>query len=306
MPINEVKKLCLLGAGTMGSEIAMLCARYGYQVNLYDISAEALQSAPARLKMLMSMAVARGLVTPEEQAQMESVLESINYTTDPEAASKDSDLLIESVPEKLDLKRQVHAQFDKLLPPHAIMCVNTSSLLVSDIESAVQRGDKFSALHFHMGLQPLVDIMRGTRTSPETVDILKRFSKSIGKVPMLMKKEKGGYLYNTMLGAWIRSALSLVIRGYAEPQDVDRAWMLATGQNIAPFMALDSVGIDLALDAVQGLIEVEDEASTEEISAFLKLYVEKGELGMKTGKGFYTFPNPAFQNPDFLKGENSH
>jgi len=202
-----------------------------------------------------------------------------------------------------DLKRQVHAQFDQLCPPHTILTTNTSSLLVSDIEDAVRRGDKFAAMHFH-GISSLVDIMLGPRTSPETVDILKRFARSLGEVPMVMKKEKGGYLYNTMLGGLLRAAWELVVGGYAEPQDVDRAYMIVTKNAIGPFGMMDAIGLNVIADAGSAVRSQQiEEFNPEQRGEFLRPYIEKGDLGMKTGKGFYTYPNPAYQQPDFLTGK---
>ena len=303
MPIDEVRKVCIVGAGTMGCRISLLCAIRGYETAVYDVSEEALQRAPSRQKETADLLVAQGTLKPGE---VDAGLARITFTTDPGQAAENADLLSESAPEVLDLKRKVHAQFDQLCPPHTIMTTNTSSLLVSDIEGSVRRGDKFAALHFHGGWGSLVDIMRGPRTSPETVDILQRFARSLGEVPMVMKKEKGGYIHNTLLGSLIRAALSLVAGGYAEVEDVDRAYMLVTGLPAGPFIIMDGVGLDVVIDAGRSLIGQEgEEISPEQIADFLRLYVERGDLGMKTGKGFYTYPNPAFQQPDFLTGQDS-
>jgi 3-hydroxyacyl-CoA dehydrogenase len=303
MPIDEVKKVSVLGAGTMGSEIAMLCTYSGYEATAYDVSEEVLQLAPVRQKELLAVPVLMGIITESQQKEMKAAVDRIKMTTDPEETARDADLLIEAVPEKLELKREIHGRFDQLCPPHTIMTTNTSSLRVSDIEDAVRRGDKFAALHFHTGLGALVDIMRGPRTSQQTVDILRRFVFSLGRVPHVMKKEKGGYLYNTILGAYLRAALSLVIHGYAEPEEVDRAYMLVSRSAFGPFGAMDVVGLNIVLDAGLGLIAAEDEASPQEIADFLQPYIERGALGIKTGKGFYTYPNPAFQQSDFLREE---
>lgn len=302
MPIGEVRKVCIVGAGTMGCQISLLCAIHGYKSTLFDISEEALQGTPVRQKEIAEGLVAQGAVSPSE---VDAGLARITLTTDPGQAAENTDLLSESVPESLDLKRKVHAQFDQLCPPHTIMTTNTSTLLVSEIEGSVRRGDRFAALHFHSGLGSLVDIMRGPRTSPETVDILKRFTRSLGEVPMVMKKEKGGYLYNTMLGALVRAALSLVIGGYAEVEDVDRAYMLVTKLPGGPFGGMDGVGLDVGLDCGKALFREESEVSKQQILDFLRPYVERGDLGVKTGKGFYNYPNPTFQQPDFLTGQDS-
>ncbi|MCJ7634541.1 3-hydroxyacyl-CoA dehydrogenase NAD-binding domain-containing protein [Candidatus Bathyarchaeota archaeon] len=144
------------------------------------------------------------------------------FTSDANLAAENADLLSESVPEVLELKRMVHTQFDKFCPPKTIMTTNTSSLLVSEIEDVVHRGDKFTALHFSR-VGSVVDIMSGPRTSPETVEILKRFALSLGETPIMLKKETDRYLCNAMTIALCQSALSLVMGGYADMEDVDRA-----------------------------------------------------------------------------------
>ena len=302
MTIDEVKKVCILGAGTMGIDISLTCAGRGYEAAVYEVSEEALRRAPTRQKERLATLASVGAISQSEQGQMEAGLLRISFTADAEKAAENADLLIEAVPEDIPLKRKVHAQFEKLLPAHAIMTTNTSSLLVSDIEDAISRGDKFAALHFH-GVQALVDIMRGPRTSPETVGVLERFTRSLGRVPMVMKKERRGYVHNTLLGGLLRAALELVLGGYADVQDVDRAYMLVTGLPYGPFGMMDGIGLDIIVQVASSGMNVTEELDPQQVIDFWRPYVERGELGVKTGKGFYTYPNPAFRQPDFLTGE---
>lgn len=298
MPIDEVKKVCVVGAGTMGSRISLQCAIHGYEVTVYDVSEEVLQRAPARQKEIAERIVTMGALSRDE---VDGGLTRVTFTADPKEAAANADLLSESVFERVPLKREIHAQFDELCPPGTILTTNTSSLLVSDIEDAVRRGDKFAAMHFH-GIGSLVDIMRGPRTSDETVAILKRFVRSVGEVPMVMKKEKGGYLYNSMLGGLLRAAWELVAGGYAEPQDVDRAYMLVTRNPVGPFGMMDGIGLNVIADAGSAARSQGGDMLPQETGELLRPYIERGDLGMKTGKGFYTYPNPAYQQPDFLSG----
>jgi 3-hydroxybutyryl-CoA dehydrogenase len=301
MPIDEVKKVLVLGAGTMGSQISLLSAWRGYQVALYDISAEALQMAPIRQRMWAKRAKDMGRL---DIGDVEAVLARITYTSDAAKAAQNADLISESVAEKVEVKREVHAKFEKLCPPHCIQTTNTSSLLASAIDPALQHPEKFAAMHYHSGMVALVDIMRGNKTNNRTVDVLKRWLRSTGMVPMVMKKEKAGYLYNSLLGAHLRTALSLVAGGYADPQDVDRAWMLVTGQGAGPFGSMDGVGLDIVRDAGENLFGAELPFSREQLIALVQPYIEKGQLGMKTGKGFYTWPEPEFTKPEFLQGKD--
>jgi len=299
MPVGEVRKVCIVGVGQMGCVISLQCAVGGYETAVFDISEEALQRAPARQKGMAERLMALGSLS---QSEVEAGLARIVFTTDPGQAAKDADLLSEAVPEVLELKRKVHAQFDQLCPPHTIMTTNTSSLLASEIEDVVRRGDRFAALHFH-GFRTVVDIMRGRRTSPETVEILQRFVRSLGQIPMVMKKEKDGYLHNTMLIAFLHAAASLVIGGYADVEDVDRAWMGVRGSAAGPFGMMDGIGLDVAMNVAETQAQRGKGESWQQMADFVRPYVERGELGVKTGKGFYTYPNPAYQQPDFLAGK---
>jgi len=175
MPIDEVRKVCVVGAGRMGSGISLQCAVAGYETAVFDISDEALQQAPARHRGIAERLVALGSLG---QSEVDAGLARITFTKDAGQAAENADLLSESVPEVLELKRRVHAQFDQLCPSHTIMTTNTSSLLVSEIEGSVRRGDRFAALHFH-GFRTVVDIMRGPRTSAKTVEVLRRFARSL-------------------------------------------------------------------------------------------------------------------------------
>ena len=202
------------------------------------------------------------------------------------------------------MKREVHMELDELCPPKTIQTTNTSSLLLSDIESVVNRGDKFAAFHFNGGT-PLLDITGGPRTSPATIDILKRFAKSIGLRPVVIQKEKDGYLSNSILISIAMTALLLVIDGHAEVADVDRSYMMVHGQERGPFAMMDGVGLNVMLDIFEEKAQRTPGKSSElrKVVDFLRPFIDRGELGVKTGKGFYSYPNPAFLKPDFLKGE---
>jgi len=149
-----------------------------------------------------------------------------------------------------------------------------------------------------------VDITRGPRTSSETIDILKRYARSIGQIPLLLKKEKHGHIFNSMLIGYMKEAFLLVIDGYADIEDVDRAWMIVNSSEAGPFGGLDSVGLDVVFDILSAQAEREEGRREEynKIINFLKPYIERGDLGVKTGKGFYTYPDAAWQQPDFLTG----
>ena len=299
MPIDEIKKVAFIGGGTMGSFNSMVAAVAGYEVTVFDVSEKALKNVPDRQREWGELLIENWQVPREK---IEDGLKRVRLTTDPAEAVKDADLLSESVFERLELKRQTHQKFDKLCPPKTIMTTNTSTLLLSDIESAVQRGDKFAAMHFH---QPgvLVDLVAGPRTTPETMDILKRYVKSLGMTYVLLKKERAGYLHNAMFVALLGTALMLKVLEGHEIEDIDRAWMLNQKSETGPFGMMDHVGFNVILDISEDQESFDDMPLENSLMADLfRPYVERGELGVKTGKGFYTYPDPAFAKPEFLEG----
>ncbi len=300
MPIKEVNKVCFAGAGTMGCYNSLIAALSGYIVTLYDISEKALEQVPERQLNWSETLVGQGIADYEA---IQAAAAAIIRTTDPSEAALNADFFSESVFERLDLKREIHSLFDGLLPDHAIMTTNTSTLLPSKIEKAVKRGEKFAAMHFHQST-PLVDIVPGPRTSPETLDTVQRFVKSQGQVYVMLKKEREGYLHNTLFGALLGTALVLASLTGADFKNIDRAWMLNQNDTIGPFGMLDGVGLNLVKDVLAESVNREKSPGNPEVvaavTAFLQPYIDQGDLGMKTGKGFYEYPEPEFQNPEFM------
>ncbi len=302
MPIKEVRKVCFAGAGTMGCYNSLITALSGYSVALYDVSEEALELLPERQSHWGEILIELGVA---DHNTVQAAAAAIVRTTDPEKAARDADLFSESVFELLDVKRRTHQQFDALLPPHAIMTTNTSTLLLSRIESAVQRGDKFAAMHFHQPT-PLVDIVPGPRTSPETMDTIRRFVQSQKQVYVELKKERERYLHNTMFGALLGTAHALAAFAGADFKEIDRSWMLNQNDTIGPFGMLDGVGLNLVMDIVVESVNREKLPSTPQIAAalaaYLQPFLDRDDLGMKTGRGFYDYPDPEYQKPQFLEG----
>jgi len=207
MPIKDIKKVCYVGAGTMGSYNSLISALAGYEVTLYDISEDALENAPQNQLNWVEILAEREIAQPDA---VQAASARITRTSDPQKAAQGADLLSESVFERLDLKRETHRKFEQLLPSHAIMTTNTSTLLLSDIESAVAQGEKFAAMHFHQ-FTPLVDIVAGPRTTSDTIEIIKRFIKSQDQVYVELKKEREGYLHNDMFVALLSTAIMLAV-----------------------------------------------------------------------------------------------
>jgi len=300
MKIGKIKKVLYAGAGTMGCYNSLVSALAGYDVVLYDISPDALEASIQRQKNWIPQLVE---LKRADEKTIEEAIESILRTTDLVKAAGDADLLSESVFEQRELKRQVHQELDRLLPPHAIMTTNTSTLLVSEIEDAVQRGDKFAAMHYH---QPslLVDLMAGPRTSARTMDILKSFTLSQGQVFIEIKKERPGYIHNALYGRLLGSAMFLAALGLGTVEDIDRAWMISQNAKAGPFGMMDYVGLNVVNDATRA--NMEKAGGNEEIQSLIlgliKPLIDRGDLGIKTGRGFYRYPDPTFSRSEFTAG----
>ena len=283
MKINNV---CILGAGTLGTRIALQAALSGFQVAVYDINAEAfVASKKVMAKILRSLSMT------------DEIIAKIKFTTDPAEAVAEADIISESVTEELPLKRQVWAQFSTLAPDKTIFTTNTSYLLPSMLVDSVDRPALFCAFHFHdVFYSKVVDIMPHSGTSEEVVTLLEGFGRALKQVPVIVRKENPGYVFNYMLMAVIGAAGKLRTKEIASIEDIDKSWMVNFHMPMGPFGILDSIGLDTAWHVTHNL----EDAGSQAFAALLKTYIDAGKLGEKTGEGFYTYPAPAYKNPDFL------
>jgi 3-hydroxybutyryl-CoA dehydrogenase len=296
--IEKIRKVLVVGAGTMGAQISLDCALAGYDVTVWDVSDQALESLEQRQRIWAGWQIEKGAAAPEEAAK---AVAGIRKTADVGLAAEDADLLIEAVFEEINAKRNVFAQFEDLCPAKTIFTTNTSTLLPRDMEPGVRRRAQFSAFHFNWP-KTVIEIMRGSETSDETVELLREFARSIGYLPIYIQKEYPGFIHAALFGAWAITGVQLAAKGVASIEDIDRAWMRGDDAPFGPLGALDAVGLDLVM-----MILAKMKASGapgfdyEEMSSFLKGYIDRGELGVKTGKGFYSYPDPAFRRDGFLK-----
>ncbi|HOP41819.1 MAG TPA: 3-hydroxyacyl-CoA dehydrogenase [Geobacteraceae bacterium] len=303
MELQEIKKVLIVGGGTMGQQIAFQCAAHGYGVSFYDIDEGALEKALERLSAYADNLVTGGYL---ERQTAEKALAGIAVTTDAMEAAKDTDLLSESVPEDQALKGKVFARFNELCPARTIFTTNTSMLVPSVIAGATGRPERFLAFHFHqpVWIGNVADIMPHPGTSAEVVTLVRDFARSINQIPLVLRKENHGYVFNAMYSPLNFAAITLLANGVASVHDVDRAWMGIMKMSIGPLGMLDNVGLDTALHVAESSKVTRNDPQTRINAEFLKKeYVDRGWLGVKTGQGFYTYPNPAYQDPDFLKGK---
>jgi 3-hydroxybutyryl-CoA dehydrogenase len=302
MEIDEVRRVVIVGSGTMGQQIGFQCAGHGFEVVLFDVSSQALESARARIDAYSQELVDGGTISAE---QRDSARERISAMTDPAAAASNADVVSEAVPEDPKLKRRVLAKFNALCPPRTIFMTNTSTLLPSQLAKASGRPDRLLALHFHLPVwtNNLADVMPHRGTAPEVTSLVLEFARRIGQVTIELHREHHGYVFNAMYTALNREAITMAERGVASIEDIDRAWMHVTKTPVGPFGALDAVGIDTAWQITdywaRKLIWMRQLRRN---ARFLKAYVDRGETGIKVGTGFYGYPDPKYAQPGFIDG----
>ncbi|MFT4823654.1 MAG: 3-hydroxybutyryl-CoA dehydrogenase [Halioglobus sp.] len=295
MKISEIDTVCFVGAGTMGCFNSLMAAVAGYRAVIYDVSTLALDNVPASLVGMSGYLIDQGFFSRDDMPQAIARITTNPVLSD---AVAEADLVSESVSERLEIKRDVHRTLDELCCGDTLITTNTSSLLVSDIEDVLVHGDRFAALHSHLG-SILFDIVGGPRTSPKTIDILERYVKSVHGMPLILKKENPGYVLNAMIGPLLATAQLLVIDGLATHDDVDRAWMLNEGTSIGPFGLMDLFGLNIIFDSWQAPNPKRAHLQKKVIK-FLTPFIEKNTLGVKTGAGFYRYPSPGYSQTDFL------
>jgi len=271
----NIKTVSIVGAGFMGEQIAARTAIHGYVVKVHDIDQENLKKTEKSVRRVL-------------KRKKPEFLQNIFFFEKLEDALIDADLIIEAIPERLELKKEIFSKIDKMAPKHAIIATNSSSIPVSKIENAVERKDKILNIHFYapIPVRPMADIMKGTQTSEETFNAGIKWIKSIECEPLIVKKECLGFVFNRIWRAVKKECLKIWAGGYADIETVDKAWRIFTGMNMGPFQMMDGVGLDVVYDIEMSYYKESgdpDEKPPEE----LKKMIEKGELGIKSGKGFY-------------------
>ncbi len=302
MNIKDVKRVLILGAGTMGQQIGLQCAMSGYQTVFYDISQEVLDKALKRVAKLASWYTSIGRLSEE---QMTETLKRVSAEPDPAKAAENVDFVSESVPEDPEIKARVFAQFNTLCPERTVFTTNTSMLIPSMFAQAAGRPERLAALHFHdLRVSNVVDVMPHPGTAPEVVQLVHDFARSIGQVVIMLHRENFGYVFNAMLSSLFSSALTLSSRNVASIEDIDRAWMGIMHMPIGPFGIMDQVGLTTVWTITDYWAKKMGDPQSQANADFVKQYIDKGYLGYKSNRGFYSYPRPAYEAPNFISGED--
>ena len=289
MTIDDVKKICVVGAGNMGHQISLLCAIHGYKTTCTDVNEEILKKAENFADTYLPGRVQKGRLTEEQAKQAR---DNISFTPDLKEAVKDADYIIEAVFEALDVKREIFSKLNNLAPPHAILATNSSYIVSSKIADTTNRPDKVLNLHFFNPalVMKLVEVVQGPHTSDEAAQISMELCSKLEKIAVHLKKEVDGFLLNRIFRAIRNEALWMLEMGVATFEDIDKACIYGAGQPMGPLRMMDLTGIDLnytmSMDRFRRTGDRADLPSPSVTERYLK-----GHYGQKTGKGWYEYPD---------------
>ena len=309
-----IKNVVVAGGGVLGSQIAFQAAYKGFSVTVWLRSEGSIERAKPKFEQLRQeylatleamktnpQAYCRGLAdSPEVTAEQldelkqcaQQAFDSIAFTTDYEVAATDADLVIEAIAEDPQQKKSFYTKLAQYLPERTILVTNSSTLLPSQLAGATGRPGKFLALHFanRIWRNNTAEVMGHPGTSKEAYDQVVQFASDLGMVPLQLHKEQPGYILNSMLVPFLNAAEALYATGVADPETIDKTWMLGTGAPMGPFRILDIVGLTTAYNIVVLDPRTKDPDSVPaKIAAVLKERIDAGKTGVDAGEGFYSY-----------------
>ena len=292
--------ITIAGAGTMGSQVAWQTAFHGKHVTVYDAIPAGLDKGKEFHQKYAALFVNERGATRE---QIDDTFARLKYTTDLPTAVRDADLISESVPESIGIKESFWRDASTHAPPHTVFTTNTSTLAPSALVDFVDRPQLFLALHFAIGVWDanIGEVMGHPGTDPAVFADVLAFADEIGLVPIPIHKEQNGYIINSLIVPWCTAALDLLVRGVSDVESIDRTWMITLQSGIGPCGMMDRMGLGVVYhvakllgDAVPGHPALESARYIDEE------FIQRGRLGVASGQGFYSYPNPAFAQPGFL------
>lgn len=283
-----IKNVTVLGTGVLGAQVAFQTAYKGFSVTAYDINDAAVEKAKAFLDYLAGRYLTD--VKGADQSTIAAARSRLTFVTDLAAAAKDADLVIEAVPEKIELKREIYAKLGAVAPAKTIFASNSSTLLPSAMAESTGRPEKFIALHFANEIwnNNIAEVMGHPGTAPEVFNTVTQFASDIGMVPIEIHKEQPGYVLNSLLVPFLAAAGQLLVKGIASAEAIDNTWKIATKSPKGPFEIYDIIGLNTAY-----AVSSTPGSGQANFAAYLKEnFIDKGKLGITTGEGFYTYPRP--------------
>lgn len=291
-----ISRVAIVGAGTMGRRIAFQCARTGMACSIHDLDAGVLEAARAQIGGWLAAKLPPGAADP--------ALASVEFYSDLGQCLKGAELVIENVPENLELKRRLFADLDRLAPAGAVLATNSSSLPASRIANMTGRPQRVVNVNFCNPPEDelLVELMAAESVPREVLELVETFLSRIGTVPIVSRREIRGFSFNRVWRAIKRENLHLVGDGFSHFEDLDRAWILTFGTRRGPFGMMDVIGLDVVLD-IEHQYFADSGEERDRPPEFLERMVAAGRLGVKAGRGFYRYPNPEFETQGWLRKE---
>ncbi|HEV8611064.1 MAG TPA: 3-hydroxybutyryl-CoA dehydrogenase [Thermoanaerobaculia bacterium] len=283
----RIRRVGVLGAGLMGSGIAEVCAKSGYETVVREISEELARKGIGRIESSLAKAVERGKLAAGDRDAARGRLKATTRLEDFEAC----DIVIEAVVENLDVKKEIFRELDRICGESAIFCSNTSSLTITELSAATRRPDRFAGLHFFIPapVMKLVEVVRTIATSDETIETLLGFAKSLRKEPILAK-DNSGFIVNRLLVPYLLDAVRALEEGVGSREDIDKGMELGCGHPMGPLKLLDFVGLDTTY-AIAEIMFAEYREKRFAPPPLLKRMVLAGRYGRKSGRGFYEYPS---------------
>ena len=290
MRLSQINQVAVIGAGIMGHGFAQVFAQKGFPVFLHDVNKQILKKASLRIAANLDTFIQHGIIRQKEK---KAALKKIATTTDLREAVGKADFVLEAIPEIMDLKKDAFTKLDQLAPPHTILASNTSGLSITEIGAVTRRPEKTIITHGGNPphIIPVIEIVRGERTSDETAELTYRLMLKLGKKPVRLLKEVPGFLFNRLQFALYREALHCLEEGVATAEDIDLVVKAGYGFRLSilgPLETSDFGGLDTFYRICQNLFPLLDASKEPPIS--LKKLVEEGKLGVKTGEGLYPYP----------------
>jgi len=281
----ELNKVAVMGAGMMGTDIAQVVAMGGYPVSVRDIAADFLERSKAKIEKKLRESVEKGKLS---ELDAKNISRRMTFTEDLKAAVTDADLIIEAVPENLELKRKVFSEIEKIAKPSAIFASNTSELSISSLASSTRRPKQVIGTHWFFPAQvmKLIEVVVTPETSGETLETTVTFCKKIGKETVICKDAQG-FITSRAISALVAECMRIYEEGTASIEDIDKAMRLGFNHPIGPFQLMDMSGLDVVYHALEGLTRVYGDRFRP--GKKIAELVKTGNLGQKTGKGFYYY-----------------